>query len=281
MTTDWESARAEDRKTAGTLARLESETESRMRRAGLVSLFLDFDGTLAPIEDDPASPQLDPHTAATLKRMTSLDSMVTTIVSGRAVEDLYGRIRLGGLIYAGNHGLEIFGRGLSFVEPDAAALREPLARLCEELTGRLRAFEGVMVEYKGLTASVHFRRAAADPADIEDTVRAAVCRAGGRFRLNLGHKVWEIMPRSGWHKGMAVEWINRQLRRGNDEKMLSLYLGDDSADEDAFSAMPDGITVKVGNESPTLAAHRLPGPEAVDEFLRWLAFRRAAQTHGV
>ena len=157
-----------------------------------------------------------PHTAATLKRMTSLDSMVTTIVSGRAVEDLYTRIQLEGLIYAGNHGLEIFGRGLSFVAPDTAALREPLARLCEELTGRLRAFEGTIVEIKGLTASVHFRRAAADPADIEDTVRTAVCQAGGRFRLNLGHKVWEIIPRSGWHKGMAVEWINRQLRRGNE-----------------------------------------------------------------
>jgi trehalose 6-phosphate phosphatase len=129
------------------------------------------------------------------------------------------------------------------------------------------------VENKGLTASVHFRRAApADRLDIEQTVRTAVYQAGGLFRLSAGRKVWEIMPRSGWHKGMAVEWINSHLRREG-EKTLSIYLGDDSSDEDAFSSMPDGITVKVGSALPTLAAFRLPDPAAVDEFLSWLALR--------
>jgi len=252
-----------------------------MRRADRVSLFLDFDGTLAPIEADPASPRLDPHMATTLRLMAGLDSMVTTIISGRAVEDLYARVRVEGLIYAGNHGMEIFGRGLRFVAPDAAAAREPLGRLCEELAERLRTFDGAMVEFKGLTASVHFRRAAAaDRENIENTVRAAVGPAGGLFRLNAGRKVWEIMPRSGWNKGTAVEWIDGHLRGRVEEKALTIYLGDDSSDEDAFAAITDGITVKVGVAPPTLAAHRLPDPAAVHEFLLWLAVRRAAQRGG-
>src|SRR5271165_4495331 len=83
------------------LARLESETELRMRHVDRVSLFLDFDGTLVPIAADPASPRLDERTAAVLRQMASLEWLVTTIISGRAVEDLYARIRLDHLIYAG------------------------------------------------------------------------------------------------------------------------------------------------------------------------------------
>jgi len=263
---------------ASALARLVSETKERIRCANRVSLFLDFDGTLVPIQADPAAPRLDERTAATLRLMSSLDSLVTTIISGRAVEDLYARIRLEDLIYAGNHGLEIFGRNLRFVAPEASAAREPLAHLCEDLADRLQPFAGTMVEFKGLTASVHFRQAApADHLEIEDTVRAAVCRASGLFRVNPGRKVFEIMPRSGWHKGMAVCWINRHLSHQPGENILSIYLGDDTGDEDAFSVMPEAITIKVGIAPLTLAAYRLPGPAAVHEFLFWLAFQKAAQ----
>jgi trehalose-phosphatase len=264
------------------LTRLLSETKQRIRCADRVSLFLDFDGTLVPIEADPATPQLDERTAETLRLMSSLDSLVTTIISGRAVEDLFARIRLEDLIYAGNHGLEIFGHNLRFVAPEASAAREPLAHLCEDLTSRLKPFAGAMVEFKGLSASVHFRRAAtADRLAIEETVRAVVCRAGGLFRLNPGRKVLEIMPRSGWHKGMAVCWINRHLSHQDGENLLSIYVGDDSSDEDAFSVMPDAITVRVGSVPLTLAAHQLPDPAAVYEFLLWLAFQKAAQTRQV
>jgi len=64
-----------------------------------------------------------------------------------------------------------------------------------------------MVEFKGLTASIHYRRAAeSDPPAIETTVHAAVARRGDLFRLNPGEKVFEILPRTGWHKGSAVCW---------------------------------------------------------------------------
>src|SRR5271157_5249114 len=103
---------------------LVNEIEARTRTACMISLFLDFDGTLVAITGDPAAPRLDPSAAATLHLLSSQNHLVTTIISGRAIEDLYTRIRLEGLIYAGNHGLEIFGRQFRFVEPAASDRRE-------------------------------------------------------------------------------------------------------------------------------------------------------------
>ena len=108
------------------LLKVVTEVEQRITSATRVSLFLDFDGTLVPIEANPALPRLDSETAKALQGLSSRDFLVTTIISGRAVEDLYARVRVQGLIYAGNHGLEIFGRNLLFVEPGATARRQEL-----------------------------------------------------------------------------------------------------------------------------------------------------------
>ncbi|MBZ5729280.1 MAG: trehalose-phosphatase [Acidobacteriia bacterium] len=244
-----------------------TEVEERIRSARQIFLYLDFDGTLAPMVADPAAARLCPEARETLRRLAGRGSWTVTIVSGRAVGDLYARIGLDGLIYAGNHGLEISGPNLHFVEPEAAARREPLHRLALELAVRLRPLAGVLVEYKRLTVSVHYRRAAAaDIAKAEAAVREAVA-AGGEFRLMPGVQVFEIVPRANWHKGAAVEWINRRLGNGD---ALAIYLGDDASDEDAFAVLPDGITVKVGSAATAHARYHLSGPGEVDEFLSWL-----------
>jgi len=246
-----------------------AEVEDRFQAANFVSLFLDFDGTLVPITANPMEPQLDPAAFETLKLLSSQEFLATTIISGRAVEDLYGRIRLENLIYSGNHGLEIFGRDLRFVEPLAWSRREQLETLCGELAAQLRAIPGVLAECKGLTASVHYRLAAdADIAEIQAAVYAAVARNGGLFRVNPGRKVLEIVPRTDWHKGAAVRWINSHLA---ETPVLTIYLGDDTSDEDAFSVLPDAITIKVGPAGASCARYQLPDPAAVHEFLLWLA----------
>src|SRR5580658_147709 len=232
---------------------LVSEIETRTPSASLISLFLDFDGTLVPITGDPSVPRLDTGVRDTLKLLSICDGLVTTVISGRAVEDLYARIRLDGLIYAGNHGLEIFGRQFRFVEPAASARREALERLSEELTLELRDFKGTIVECKGLTTSVHYRLAAEpDWAQIRQAVYAATARNGNLFRVNPGRKVFDIVPRTNWHKGAAVAWINGHL---GDKGLLTVYLGDDTSDEDAFAVLPDAVTVKVGSAAATGARY--------------------------
>ncbi|MGO4880449.1 MAG: trehalose-phosphatase [Bryobacteraceae bacterium] len=249
-------------------ADLASEIEARARSACTISLFLDFDGTLVPISGDPSVPILSPGAAATLRLLAGRHHLVTTIISGRAIEDLYARVRLQGLIYAGNHGLEIFGRQLRFVEPVASERRDALERLCEEIEAKVQPVPGTLVERKGLTAAVHYRQAAESswPA-IEQAVYSAVARRGALFHINRGRKVFDIMPRTDWHKGAAVEWINSHLAG----KLFTIYLGDDVTDEDAFSVLPNDVTVKVGPVTATCARFRLSGPAAVQEFLLWLA----------
>src|SRR5579871_4669348 len=213
------------------------EIEARTPAGALISLFLDFDGTLVPISTDPFAPRLDGDVAALLQELAGRKMLVTTVISGRAVEDLYTRIRLQGLIYAGNHGMEIFGRQFRFVEPEASGRREALSRLCEEISRELQQFSGTFVENKGLTAAVHYRMARdSERAAIEQIVYGLAARCGNMFRVNPGRKVFDIFPRTGWHKGAAVEWINQHLHAG---ELLTIYLGDDSTDEDAFCILPE------------------------------------------
>jgi trehalose-phosphatase len=261
------------------LAEVISAVREQMGAVGRVALFLDFDGTLVPIQPEPATPRLDPDTAETLKSIARQDGLATTIISGRSVEDLYQRIRLENLIYAGNHGLEIFGRNLCFVEPAAFARRAQLESLCEELAAELRTITGPIVEYKGLTASVHYRLAAeTDLGEIQKAVYAAVARNGKLFRVSTGRKVFEILPRTDWHKGAAVRWINQHLGQ---EDALVIYLGDDTSDEDAFSVLPEAITIRVGAVPVTCARYQLPDPAAVYEFLLWLASQEQTRPRGV
>jgi trehalose-phosphatase len=253
------------------------DVQERLQASERTFLFLDFDGTLAPIDADFTAPKLDPRTAETLALLGSQASVVTAIISGRAVEDLFARIRLPGLIYAGNHGMEIFGRDLRFVEPQAARRRDRLERLSNEIAMRLRSIAGAVVEFKGLTASVHYRQAAEpDHAEIHESVRIAVGHDGELFRMIHGLKVIEIVPRTNWNKGAAALWIINHL---GDERDLTIYLGDDAGDEEAFSVLPDAVTIKVGAQ-PSSAGYRLPHPAAVHELLRWLATHSAQRAQG-
>jgi len=249
-------------------AELLSEIQARARSTPVISLFLDFDGILAPISHDPAAPRLDVAMAATLKTLSAQDALVTTIISGRAVKDLYARIRLERLIYAGNHGLEVFGRQLCFVEPVASGRRQMLERLCEELALELRPLPGAIVECKELTASVHYRGAPATRhLEVQQTVYTAAAPYAAVFRINPGRQVMDILPRTSWHKGAAVKWINSHL---GGKEVLTIYLGDDSSDEDAFNVLSDAVTIKVG-AAATCARYRLSGPGAMHELLSWLA----------
>jgi trehalose 6-phosphate phosphatase len=81
--------------------------------------------------------------------------------------------------------------------------------------------------------------------------------------------VREVRPAVAWHKGDAVRWLAGQLSPGR-EGGVPLYAGDDDTDEDAFAALPGGITIRVGEGRTTLARYSAGGPEEVHAFLDWL-----------
>jgi len=138
----------------------------------------------------------------------------------------------------------------------------------DNLNGSLGHIPGAWVEDKTLTATVHYRQAAPrEEQAIANIVHAALARHSAIFQLNAGRKVYEIVPRTKWHKGAAVCWINARLAGPG---AASIYIGDDRTDEDAFVRLPGEITIRVGASEGTAARYHVDGPVQVREFLEWL-----------
>jgi trehalose-phosphatase len=241
----------------------------RLRAAPHLLLALNFDGILAPTVDDPALAFLFPGMDQLLRTLADRAATSVAIFTGRERADLQARVKIPGLIYAGNHGLEISGPGVLFVEPAAAGHRDALQALSTALTDRLQFIPGVQVEDKGLSLSVHYRHAEeGEWEEVRRLVNSVLAGTSHPFQLSQGDKAFEIRPRLYWNKGAATLWIREHLGHAD---ALVIYLGGDVTDEDAFQALADQVTVRVGPPAETAAAFRLEGPEDAREFLRWLA----------
>ncbi len=222
-------------------------------------LFLDYDGTLAPIVEDPAAAHMAPAMQHVLAALVQHPRYRVAIVSGRALADLRTRLWGQGLYLAGNHGLEIDGPGLRYNHPEAWRVRPELDSLVQAMTSDLEPIPGAWVEDKGLTLSVHFRRVPL--ARVPEVKAHLLKRAGpgidaGRLALRTGKAVLEIRPHVEWSKGEAVSWILEQIRLENPvASVLALYLGDDDTDEDAFRVLAStGVGIVVGNDRHGSAA---------------------------
>jgi len=249
----------------------------RIKSADHVFLLSDYDGTLTPIVDKPEFAALSQETKKLLRKLAKSRRYTVGVISGRALADLKSKVDLEGIIYAGNHGLEIEGFGSSFLEPIAEEMRPFLKMLNQALLATLRGIKGVFVEDKGLTLSVHYRMV---DRDEEEKVRGAFERiidplhVTGRIRVTRGKKVYEIRPPVDWDKGKAIAWLMAKCRevRGRGGA-LPIYLGDDLTDEDGFKAIErnNGVSIFVGEGSlQSVARYFLKSPEEVAQFLKML-----------
>ncbi len=80
---------------------------------------------------------------------------LVAIISGRALADLQRRVGMDGILYVGNDGLEVAGPGRTPALKEARRAQSVIATSCDRLRSRLHDVQGVLVEDKGLTASVH------------------------------------------------------------------------------------------------------------------------------
>jgi trehalose-phosphatase len=246
-----------------------SEVAQRLRGAKHILLLLDYDGTLTPIAERPELADLSAGTRRLLETLAGKRSLALAIISGRALGDLKQKVGVGDIIYAGNHGLEIEGRGVNFVSPEAEEARPLLRQLHGELTRALGAIKGVLVEDKGLTLSVHYRQVAAEESaevgSIFERVTGDAARLG-KIGITSGKKVYEVRPAVAWDKGNVVKMLI-----GKESGTLPMYLGDDLTDEDGFQAIGNyegGMSVFVGEEDhATSARYFLKSPDEVAEFL--------------
>jgi trehalose 6-phosphate phosphatase len=245
------------------------EAKGRIDRAGSLLLFLDFDGTLAPIVQEPMLAMLPAATRQVLDELVAHATITIAIVSGRSLGDVRGRVGIPDLIYAGNHGMEIEGRGLSFEHPQAAVLKGAIREITERIAAHAASLEGIEIESKGLTSSIHYRRAPRSAQiHLEAVLRDIVAPGDPNIELKEGKMVHEIRPRVDWDKGKAVAWIRKQLGQ---PEALPIVAGDDTTDEDAFAAFDDAITICVAPQRPTAAKYQVQSPDGVRDYLERLA----------
>ena len=241
---------------------------SRLTDGSQVLCCLDFDGTLAPIVEDPDAAAPTPENEAAVAALASEPAVTTAIVSGRALADVRERID-GPETYAGNHGLELQRDGSVSVHPVARKRAARLERVCTALETVLDPVPGCRIENKRLTGTVHFRSVppAARPI-VEDRTRSVVERFGGdALELSTGKRILEIEPSIPWGKGNAVSLIRAELP----SDAVPIYIGDDVTDESAFRVVePEGVGIRVGGDEPSAASYRLDDPDSVARFLEWL-----------
>ncbi len=193
------------------------------------ALFLDYDGTLAPIVDDPSAAQPLAAVPELLARLGRRFGLVA-VVSGRPARfllDVLGRppaVRLAGL-----YGMEEASPdGDVVVSPDAEAWRPVVA----DVTARAAAAvpDGATVEAKGLSVTLHWRRR----PDAEGWARELAARelAATGLVAQDGRMSLELRPPVDGDKGAVV----RRLGAG---WAAAACFGDDLGDLPAFDALGD------------------------------------------
>ncbi len=236
------------------------------------ALFLDFDGTLSPIVEDPAEAAIHPEAREAL--VEAARRLTVCVVSGRDRADVAARVGLDQLTYAGSHGMDIAGPDVHLQHEEAQAAVPALDDAEELLRRRLADVPGAVVERKRFGLAIHYRMVAGEAKEeVQRAVREVREGAGGRLRQAHGKEVVELQPPIDWHKGRAIEFLIERLGLDRAE-VVPIYIGDDLTDEDAFEALGErGIGVLVGcPERLTFADYRLPDdPAAVAALIREVA----------
>ena len=243
-------------------------------RGKFLYIFLDYDGTLAPIAPTPVMAVMPKETKDLLRRLSEMPDCKIAIVSGRALKDITKRIGLGNIVYVGNHGFEIKGPSINFRGALPRLYRRALGEIRRKLKKNLSLFGGVVIEDKGLSLGAHYRmadarRISAIEAEFYRTIFPYEFKNNVKSRA--GKMAMEIIPPVPWNKGKAVLWLlDKQLpvMRNKKMKILPIYIGDDATDEDAFESLKDkGITIFTGKPGKTKARYYLKNSEEVAGFL--------------
>jgi trehalose 6-phosphate phosphatase len=222
------------------------------------ALFLDVDGTLLNIADRPDAVVPPPALVPVLETLVA--RVPVALISGRRIADLDRLFSPLHLPAAGQHGAEWRYADEVVLTPVTAALESAKAALTSWAAGRA----GILVEDKGATVALHYRRAPEQRGEAEAMMRALTTLLGPDYVLVPGHMLFEFRP-ARVDKGRAIAQFMQRLPYAG---RVPVFIGDDRTDEDGFAAVNSagGHSVKVG-AGPTAASWRL---SAVAAVLAWL-----------
>jgi trehalose 6-phosphate phosphatase len=224
--------------------------------------FLDMDGTLIEIAETPTAAATDAGLLDLIRRLHAACRGAVAVVSGRTVADLERRLPGLALPLAGQHGLE--RRDAGGQHHLHAAPQEAKGAIEARLSPVLRRHPGLLLEDKGLSLAVHYRRSPQLASYVHQLLQDLVGDVDDSLHLQKGKRVVEIKP-AGHDKGTAVEsFLAEPPFRGR----RPVYIGDDVTDEHAFAVVNrrGGISIKVG-KGRSAARYRLPDVAAVRGWL--------------
>ena len=272
------------------------ESFKRMASGKLLVVFLDYDGTISEIVNQPERAFMTSEMRDAVRRVASL--YPTAIISGRSREKVYDFVKLPELYYAGSHGLDIVAPATSSSDdaereknvqremhqpaPWAPAVMDDVFR---RASAAISDIPGATVDHNKFCVSVHYRNCEnrEDWTRVKGVVDAIVATDPDRLKQAEGRKVFEVKPRVAWDKGKALSYLLGQLgleaNPANEKpgSVLSLYFGDDHTDEDAFHELrqfPNGAGCGVIVSSvpkPSCAAFSVKNPSEVLTFLNSIA----------
>lgn len=252
-----------------------SELAARLEGKRL-AVFLDFDGTLAPVVDRPDMAAL----SDSMRRIVSTlaDRCPVIVISGRDRKDVHERVGLDNLVYAGSHGFDIAWPD-NGTEPlaDCTRFHDLLEEVGAALERKLGPVDGAIIEPKSCSVAVHYRLTNDAGAIAVKAAVEGLLANYPRLRGVSGKKVYEILPGLNWDKGKAVLWMLRALDLDGPD-VMPVYVGDDITDEDAFNALEGrGVRVYVSDGvdggAPPAADYSVKDPDEVGLLLAFLADR--------
>jgi trehalose 6-phosphate phosphatase len=235
-----------------------------------IALFLDYDGTLTPIVNDPEKAFLDENTRQTLEKVAG--KWVVAVISGRDLTAIQNFVKLDNVYYAGSHGFDISGPANLTLEMQKGKEFLPVLEKAEgHLEKKLADIPGAAIERKQFSIAIHYRNVKqAQVNTVRQTVRLVQAEYP-ELRITEGKKVFELQPDIEWHKGKALIWLMEKLTLDLDT-YYPMYMGDDITDEDAFEslkAIGTSIVVK-GSSHPTSADFVLENTRETAAFLETL-----------
>jgi trehalose-phosphatase len=239
-------------------------------------LFLDCDGTLAPIADTPEKAAIPQKIRKVLALLSKKNNCKVAVISGRELSGVKRMVGLKDVIYSGNHGFQIEGPKIKYQLAVPSGYKKILQVIKSRLKKKLSGIKGVLIEDKKLFLALHFRLA--DEKD-NSFIKAVFYKSilsdleKKKVKAKAGKKVFEVGPPVGWDKGKVVLWLlARREFICSGKSLLPVYIGDDLTDEDAFKALEGkGLTVFVGAAGNSGADYYLKDTREVAEFLRLIS----------
>lgn len=231
-------------------------------------LFLDFDGTISEIVEDPSEAR--PVSGVTEIISKLAERMPVCIITGRDTPVIRNLIKLPHIYYSGCHGFEISGPGNYHFDLKEARELIPLFDEAQDyFSHEFDLLEGIVIERKKFGLAFHYRKIH-DEKTVNEIVQKVqdYCQGHQEFKLKPGEEVIEMLPNIDWDKGKSLQKLYDVLKLSRSE-LPPLYFGDGQTDEDAFREMLTwGEPVLVGaQQKPTLARHHLNGPKETKRFL--------------